>query len=94
MRRISLALVAAVMIPAAIAADSVEVQAKQLGPDQYELVVELPAEIDPQQASSMLFPVADQLCAGRPAQLGRYRFESHAPLTPEAKASSTALPSF
>lgn len=89
MRRISLALVATMMIPDAIAAGSVEVQAKQLSPDQYELAVELPADVDPQQASSMLFPVAEQLCAGRPTQLGRYRFESHAPLAPGAKASST-----
>jgi hypothetical protein len=89
MRRILLALVAAVMIPAAIAADSVEVQARQLGPDQYELVAELPAEIDLQQASSLFVPVAEQLCVGRPAQMGRYRFESHAPLAPGAKATST-----
>jgi hypothetical protein len=89
MRRISLVLVAAVMIPAAIAADSLDVQAKQVGPDQYELIVELPAEIDPQRASSMLLPVAEQLCAGRAAQLGRYRFESRAPLASGAKASST-----
>jgi hypothetical protein len=89
MRRISLALLAALMIPPATAADPVEVQAKQLAPDQYELIVELPADIDPQQASSMLFPVAEQICAGRPAQMGRFRFKSDAPFAPGAKASST-----
>ena len=89
MRRISLALVAALVIPAEGAADSVEVQTRQLSPDRFELVVELPAKIDASQASSMLSPVAEQLCAGRPAQLGRYRFESSAPLAPGAKASST-----
>lgn len=89
MRRISLTLVAAVMIPAAVAADSVEVQTKQLGPDQYELIVELPAEIAPHNASSMLLPVAEQLCAGRAAQLGHYRFESHAPLASGTETSST-----
>jgi hypothetical protein len=89
MRRISLALVAALVLPAEAAADSVEVQTRQLGPDRFELVVELPAKIDASQASSMLSPVAEQLCAGRPAQLGRYRFESTAPLAPGANASST-----
>ena len=40
----------------------------------------------------MLLPVAEQLCAGRRAQLGRYRFESQAPLAPGA--DSAALQTF
>lgn len=89
MRRIFVMLVAALVVPASMAADSIEVRASQLGADQYELAMELPASVGPQQASSVLLPVAEQLCAGRPAQLGRYRFESHAPLAPGAGSSTT-----
>lgn len=89
MRRISVVLLAAAMVPAAMAADSIEVRTRHLGPDRYELVMELPAKRDPQQASSMLLPVAQELCAGRPAQLGRYRFESNATLGANADAAAT-----
>lgn len=86
MRQMFMALAAALVAPTVLAADSIEVRAKQLGPDQYELVMELPASVDPQQASSMLLPAAEQLCAGRPAQLGRYRFEAKTPLLSHAGA--------
>lgn len=92
MRQMFMALVAALIAPTVMAADSIEVRATQLGPDQYELAMELPASIDPQQASSMLLPAAEQLCAGRPAQLGRYRFEAKTPLPPNAGA--TAMQTF
>lgn len=89
MRRIFVMLVAALMVPASMAADSIEVRASQLGAEQYELAMELPASVAPQQASSMLRPAAEQLCGGRPAQLGRYRFESRAPLAPGADSTAT-----
>lgn len=89
MRRILVMLVAALLVPASMAAGSIEVRTSQLGVDQYELAMELPASVSPQQASSMLLPVAEQLCAGRPAQLGRYRFESQEPLAPGASPAAT-----
>ena len=89
MRRILVMLVAAMLVPASMAADSIELRTSQLGADQYELAIELPASVGPQQASSMLFPVAEQLCTGRPPQMGRYRFESHAPLAPGASSTAT-----
>lgn len=92
MRYISVALAAVLVAPTAIAADSIEVRAKQLAPDRYELEMELPASVVPQQASAILLPVAEQLCAGRPAQLGRYRFEARAPLL--SGAGSTATQTF
>lgn len=88
MRRIAVALLATLVTPAVMAAGSIEVRTRPLGPDQYELALELPATVDPQQAASMLYPVAEQLCAGRPVQLGRYRFESFAPLATGADAGA------
>jgi hypothetical protein len=90
MQRISMLLAAAV-IPAAMAADSIEVRTRQLGPDRYELAMDLPARLDPRQASSMLLPVAEELCAGRPAGFERYRFESNAPLGADAGAATQAF---
>ncbi len=92
MHRISLALLAALLAPSATAADTTEVRTTQIAPDKYELAMDLPADVDPQHAASMLFPVAEQLCAGRPVQMGRYRFESIAPLG--ARAASHATQAF
>lgn len=72
------------------AADSVEVQARQVSPDRFEITAQLPASLDPLQASSLLQPVADQVCAGRTAKLGHYSFEAEQPLAGSAKPSAGA----
>lgn len=76
MRRVSGAAIALGLAGTAWAADSVDVQARQVSPDRFELTAQFPASLDPQQASSMLQPVADQLCAGRGAKLGHYSFQA------------------
>jgi len=61
-----------------------EVQVTQQAADQYTLTANLPPEISVEQAQQMLQPVATQVCAGRTARMGVYRFwksEAMAPAT-------------
>jgi hypothetical protein len=66
----------------ALAQSPVEVQVRQVSADGHELTVQLPATITQDQAQAALLPVAQQVCAGRRAEMGRYRFESTAALSP------------
>ena len=90
MGKIYAALVALTLSPLAMATDSgIEVQARQLSNDRFELTVQLPASTNPEQASTMLQPVADQVCGGRSAQLGRYSFQATQRVDAKAPAGGT-----
>lgn len=91
MRTIPSMLLALAMTQTASAAGQINVEAKQIAPDQFELTAQLPVGVDPQQASSLLQPVAQRVCGDRSAQLGRYRFESQAPLAAGSKDEGTQV---
>lgn len=89
MRKIPCAVVAFALAPVVNATESLEVQARQVSADRFELLVQLPVDFDPQQAPALLQPVADQVCNGRGARLGRYSFESQTPLLAAPATSGT-----
>lgn len=72
MRHLLLALALIALPDAVIAQEAVEVQVRQVSADGYEVRVVLPAAVSEAQAQASLLPVAQQVCEGRSAQLGRY----------------------
>lgn len=91
MKRLFLAVTLAfIALPClASAQEGAEVQVRQASANGYELRVVLPAAVSEAQAQASLLPVARQVCGGRSAQLGRYRFESTRLLAPAASDPGT-----
>ncbi len=71
-----------VLSPAASepAPDRVEVQVSQQAEDRYTLTVTLAPEVPVELAQQSLQPVADQVCQGRAARMGTYRFNIREPM--------------
>lgn len=89
--RVMMLAVALVALPSpAAAAKPVQVEVRQVSADDYELRVMLPGTVNEAQAQAGLLPVAEQVCQGRRAQLGRYRFEVTAPLANDADPDTAA----
>ncbi|MBF6024576.1 DUF4019 domain-containing protein [Lysobacter niastensis] len=80
MRSSAVALIVAAFAMRATAGDSAQVEVKPVGDGRFELSVELAGVTDPDLAQQRLGPAATELCGALPVQLGRYRFESNAPL--------------
>jgi hypothetical protein len=66
--------------PSLSLADEPRVHSRQLAAGRFELTVQLAASIPPDQAQALLQPQAQALCRDAAVRLGRYRFESAAPL--------------
>lgn len=63
------------------------VQVEPLGDAGYRLTVTAEGTQDPAAAHALLRPTAEELCAGLPAQYGRYRFEADGPAPGQASTA-------
>jgi hypothetical protein len=75
-----LALLACLLPAFAHAQPQPAVTSRPLGPDQYELSVRLQDTAEVARGQAAVRPMAEQLCAGRAVDWGRYTFESQAPM--------------
>ncbi len=94
MRILMLALAFVALPSQATVTEAVQVEVRPVSADGYELRVVLPAAVTEAQAQAALQPVADKVCQGRRAQLGRYRFEATDPVATGAAQDQAGTQTF